>query len=680
MMLRTLKAAVSEPDTVFIRGREYVIIPVVALVEGVRHPHGAPHPELILADSFGRYPDTWDGRPVVVNHPVDAEGRPCMASQPHILEEVFLGYMFDSRIEDGKLKVNAYLDLAAIEAAESDLVKNMWQRLLDGEIIEVSVGAIVEIIAQTGTYGSTKYSGKWDTVIPDHLAFLSDAEGACSIEDGCGTFRTQSSGKIQLNERFRTMAKAGKPASATTTHLHIDARGVPAKVVEQVQTALKTACKCEDKPVSATATERALYSPDQPRDENGQWTSGGGAAATEGGTSNAGFTPGTGSQADGSYRSDFADPMMNQWTEIDPSADGIDPATLQEYLTDAYNQAQQAPLSEADQKQYDALQNYYNSMVASGGYTPRAVVPDIKSGVPGAIMLAPTAKEWFSPPPSGKSTDKMQKLRAATCKTMATSLRALFAADTYNRDRETLLTKALRDKMGRDFYGYVSYFNDNTVVYSDYCSDSYGYWSIGYTSDSSDRITIVGEPIAVVNRMTFVPAPDNNSITSTPMTMETSSMSTAPATTPATPATPAVAVPAVAAAPAPKTVTELLETLKASNSPVYAALAAQIGVAEAAKEKTMSRILASAGGKAFTKEILSAHDFDSLERIAAAIDLVAAVPVVTAVPANLGSGAPANLAEAPTNYAARAGGEPGSTRTAASNAIPAAPKIFEKAK
>lgn len=216
MSLRCLKStSTSSGDVRTLNGRDYVVVPVVALVEGVRHAGGSPHPELVLAEAFGRHVATWNGRPIVVDHPVDDDGVSVLASSPGILEKCYLGILLNAEASDGKLKTEAWLDLSAIENSSSDKVVEMWERLVDGETVEVSVGAIVYTQQKKGTYEGKKYSGVWDIVIPDHLAFLSgDQIGACSIDDGCGTYRTQSLGSLQLSEGIR-MAVKGKRSAAS---------------------------------------------------------------------------------------------------------------------------------------------------------------------------------------------------------------------------------------------------------------------------------------------------------------------------------------------------------------------------------------------------------------------------------------------------------------------------------
>lgn len=190
-------------------GREYLVITTVALVEGVRHAGGSPSPELVLASSFARHVETWNGRPIVVNHPVNAKGQAVLASDPDILEDSYLGKILNARLEVDRLIVEAWIDLASVASSSSKSVQAMWGRLEAEETVEVSVGAIVYTLAQTGKYQGKEYDGVWDIVIPDHLAFLDGGQiGACSVEDGCGTFRPLACGSVQLSKGVIMAAKS----------------------------------------------------------------------------------------------------------------------------------------------------------------------------------------------------------------------------------------------------------------------------------------------------------------------------------------------------------------------------------------------------------------------------------------------------------------------------------------
>lgn len=190
-------------------GREYLVITTVALVEGVRHAGGAPSPELVLASSFARHVETWNGRPIVVNHPVNAKGQAILASDPDILEDSYLGKILNARLEVDRLIVEAWIDLASVASSSSKSVQAMWERLEAEETVEVSVGAVVYTLAQSGKYQGKAYDGVWDIVIPDHLAFLDGGQiGACSVEDGCGTFRPLACGSVQLSKGVIMAAKS----------------------------------------------------------------------------------------------------------------------------------------------------------------------------------------------------------------------------------------------------------------------------------------------------------------------------------------------------------------------------------------------------------------------------------------------------------------------------------------
>ncbi len=50
-------------------GKEYTVVPCIALVEGVLQGANSDAPELALASEFGKIIAGWNGRPLVLNHP-----------------------------------------------------------------------------------------------------------------------------------------------------------------------------------------------------------------------------------------------------------------------------------------------------------------------------------------------------------------------------------------------------------------------------------------------------------------------------------------------------------------------------------------------------------------------------------------------------------------------------------
>ena len=169
-------------------GRDYTVVPVVAIVEGVLHGANAAAPEFAAASEFGKFPKAWDGRPVVMNHP-QISGVFVSASIPEVLEDYGMGYIFNTRVEDSKLKTEAWLDHARIEEVGGELLSTL-ERIRNNEVVEVSVGAWLDVVPGPGTYNGKTYQGSWANVAPDHLAFLSEGtQGACSVADGCGVPR-----------------------------------------------------------------------------------------------------------------------------------------------------------------------------------------------------------------------------------------------------------------------------------------------------------------------------------------------------------------------------------------------------------------------------------------------------------------------------------------------------------
>lgn len=188
LTLATGEAATSEVRIENWNGKDYTVVPVVAIVEGVLQGANAKGPEFAAADEFGKFPKSWDGRPVVMNHP-QMNGMFVSAAIPKVLEDFGMGTIFNSRVEDKKLKCEAWLDHVRIEELGGEMLSTL-ERIRANETVEVSVGAWLDVVSRPGSYGGKRYDGVWSNVAPDHLAFLSaGVKGACSIADGCGVPR-----------------------------------------------------------------------------------------------------------------------------------------------------------------------------------------------------------------------------------------------------------------------------------------------------------------------------------------------------------------------------------------------------------------------------------------------------------------------------------------------------------
>lgn len=181
--LVTAEGAVVREETY--KGRKYLVVPIVALVEGVIHPVNAESPEYVTIESFSLAYETWNGRPVFPGHP-ERGGTQVLGNTPEILEAEQFGIVFNAGVVDSKLTMEAWVNKEDAEAV-GEVAVEIYDRAASGKPIEISVGAVVLMEEVEGEYNGQKYNGKWIEVFSDHLALLAAGDtGACSIAMGCG--------------------------------------------------------------------------------------------------------------------------------------------------------------------------------------------------------------------------------------------------------------------------------------------------------------------------------------------------------------------------------------------------------------------------------------------------------------------------------------------------------------
>ena len=207
-------------------GVDHLVVPVVALVEGVIQGMASPTPELALAEEFGKVPEGWNGRPLVMNHPV-LNNQPVSANAPTVLETFAFGQLFNTTVEDGKLKTEAWINLDRVNALGGEVASTV-ERIQKGTTVEVSTGLFTGVEQVQGKFNNKSYDAIWRNIVPDHLAFLSEGvKGACSIEDGCGTPRVNSETHWQEYKMSTTDGDCGCGCNGTGTckdsHVHTNA-------------------------------------------------------------------------------------------------------------------------------------------------------------------------------------------------------------------------------------------------------------------------------------------------------------------------------------------------------------------------------------------------------------------------------------------------------------------------
>ena len=171
-----------ELQTSQLNGQEHLIVPAVILVEGVLFSSNAEHPALALAEEFGIFPQSWDGRPVVYNHP-KLNGEACSANSPAVWESDVIGLLFNSNTLGTRLRSSMWLN-------KDKTPPEIITILEEGGTLEVSTGIYALEEESEGTYNNEGYEVIWRNIVPDHLAILPPGTiGACSIADGCGAPR-----------------------------------------------------------------------------------------------------------------------------------------------------------------------------------------------------------------------------------------------------------------------------------------------------------------------------------------------------------------------------------------------------------------------------------------------------------------------------------------------------------
>ena len=156
------------------------VVPVVMMVEGVHN--GSHGPLLHKIDELGKIPAAWNGIPVVIDHPEDADGTPISANAPDVIDSRSVGKIYNTNVDGSKLRAEAWLD----EDKLNEIAPEILQDILNNKLIEVSVGVFSEEQEEEGTWNGEEYKAVAYNYRPDHLAILTEYVGACSCADGCG--------------------------------------------------------------------------------------------------------------------------------------------------------------------------------------------------------------------------------------------------------------------------------------------------------------------------------------------------------------------------------------------------------------------------------------------------------------------------------------------------------------
>jgi rRNA maturation endonuclease Nob1 len=180
-----------EPKIVIHQEKAHLVVPVVMMVEGVHNGSLGPiyHP----IEELAKYPETWNGIPVVIYHP-EKDGEPVSANSPEVIDAVTVGRVYNTSVDGKKLKAEVWFD----EDKLNKVSENTLNEVNESKEIEVSLGMFADYDVEEGEWNGEKYSAIARNHRPDHLAILPDQVGACSCADGCG---------LGANKKIDDMAK-----------------------------------------------------------------------------------------------------------------------------------------------------------------------------------------------------------------------------------------------------------------------------------------------------------------------------------------------------------------------------------------------------------------------------------------------------------------------------------------
>ena len=125
------------------QGRNHYIVPVVMMVEGVhKGNHGALLHTIV---ELGKFPETWNGIPVVINHP-EVDGINVSANDPDIIDQQTVGRVYNTHVDGTRLKAEAWIDVEKLKELSSELLAQFKK----GELVEVSLGMFNDEVETNG--------------------------------------------------------------------------------------------------------------------------------------------------------------------------------------------------------------------------------------------------------------------------------------------------------------------------------------------------------------------------------------------------------------------------------------------------------------------------------------------------------------------------------------------------
>ena len=147
------------------QGVPHLVVPVVMMVEGVHH--GSQGAMFHSIDELGKFPEAWNGIPVVIDHP-EINGQNVSANDPEIIDQQTVGRIYNTKVVGQKLIAEAWINEERIRQLSTAVLAAIQRR----EKLEVSLGMFSDVDDTSGTWNGETYESMARNHRPDHLALL----------------------------------------------------------------------------------------------------------------------------------------------------------------------------------------------------------------------------------------------------------------------------------------------------------------------------------------------------------------------------------------------------------------------------------------------------------------------------------------------------------------------------
>lgn len=126
----------------------------------------------------------WNGTPLTLNHPRDAQGEAVSANSPDVIENTKLGQAFNFPHELMKMpEGEGWIDIEKARNIGGE-AEEIVERLENGDPISVSSSYRGDMLPP-GEYDGEFREQVRGNLRPDHVALLPNKKGQCSIDEGC---------------------------------------------------------------------------------------------------------------------------------------------------------------------------------------------------------------------------------------------------------------------------------------------------------------------------------------------------------------------------------------------------------------------------------------------------------------------------------------------------------------